>query len=47
MEDYISLFIDLVVKYNVNIIGGFYFVEEEGKIYNIVYLFRWDGMIEK
>lgn len=32
-EDYISLFTDLAVKYNVNIIGGSHFVEEEGKIY--------------
>lgn len=30
-EDYISLFTDLAVKYNVNIIGGSHFVEEEGK----------------
>lgn len=46
-EDYISLFTDLAVKYNVNIIGGSHFVEEEGKIYNIAYLFRRDGTIEK
>lgn len=40
MEEYIELFINLVVKYNVNIIGGFYFVEEDnGDIFNIVYLF--------
>ncbi len=46
-EEYISLFTDLAVKYNVNIIGGSHFVEEEGKIYNIAYLFRRDGTIEK
>ena len=46
-EDYINLFTDLAVKYNVNIIGGSHFVEEEGKIYNIAYLFRRDGTIEK
>nr|MDH3176262.1 bifunctional GNAT family N-acetyltransferase/carbon-nitrogen hydrolase family protein [Bacillus pumilus] len=46
-EDYINLFTDLSVKYNINIIGGSHFVEEEGKIYNIAYLFRRDGTIEK
>ncbi|WNF37469.1 bifunctional GNAT family N-acetyltransferase/carbon-nitrogen hydrolase family protein [Bacillaceae bacterium IKA-2] len=46
-EEYISLFTELAVKYNVNVIGGSHFVEEEGKIYNIAYLFRRDGTIEK
>lgn len=46
-EDYIKLFTDLAVKYNINIIGGSHFVEEEGKVYNIAYLFRRDGTIEK
>lgn len=46
-EEYISLFTDLAVKYNVNVIGGSHFVEEEGRIYNIAYLFRRDGTIEK
>ena len=46
-EEYINLFTKLAVKYNVNIIGGSHFVEEKGKIYNISYLFRRDGTIEK
>ncbi|MCM3550068.1 GNAT family N-acetyltransferase [Alkalihalobacillus clausii] len=46
-EDYIALFTTLAVRYNVNIIGGSHYVEEEGKIYNISYLFRRDGTIEK
>ncbi|MGM7700104.1 GNAT family N-acetyltransferase [Pseudalkalibacillus sp. Hm43] len=46
-EDYIELFTEFAVRYNVNIIGGSHFVEEEGKIYNIAYLFRRDGTIEK
>lgn len=46
-EDYIELFTDLAVKYNVNIIGGSHFVEEEEKIYNVAYLFRRDGTIER
>ncbi len=46
-EDYIELFTELAVRYNVNIIGGSHVVEEEGQIYNIAYLFRRDGTIEK
>lgn len=46
-EQYIQVFTDLAVKYNINIIGGSHFVEENNKIYNIAYLFRRDGTIEK
>ncbi|WEG12151.1 GNAT family N-acetyltransferase [Pullulanibacillus sp. KACC 23026] len=46
-EDYIELFNNLSVKYNVNIVGGSHFVEEEGHIYNVAYLFRRDGTIDK
>jgi predicted amidohydrolase len=35
------------VRYNVNIIGGSHYAEENGKIYNISYLFRRDGTIDK
>lgn len=44
---YIELFTDLAVRYNVNIIGGSHFVLEDEEIYNISYLFRRDGSIEK
>ncbi len=47
-EQYIELFTNLAVRYNVNIIGGSHFVkEEDDNIYNIAYLFRRDGTIEK
>ena len=46
-DEYIELFVDLAVKYNVNIIGGSHFVEEKDNIYNVSYLFRRDGTIEK
>lgn len=46
-EDYIRLFTNLAVKYNVNIIGGSHFVEEDQDIYNVAYLFRRDGTIDK
>jgi len=45
-EDYIRLFSMLAVKYNVNIIGGSHFVEEDDLLYNVAYLFRRDGTIE-
>jgi len=45
---YIELFSDLAVRYNVNIVGGSHFVKEENdEIYNIAYLFRRDGSIDK
>jgi predicted amidohydrolase/ribosomal protein S18 acetylase RimI-like enzyme len=46
-DDYIRLFTNLALKYNINIVGGSHFVEEEDGIYNIAYLFRRDGTIEK
>jgi predicted amidohydrolase/GNAT superfamily N-acetyltransferase len=46
-EDYIELFNDLAVKYNINIIGGSHFVAEDNNIFNVAYLFRRDGTIEK
>lgn len=46
-EEYIELFTGLAVKYNVNIIGGSHFVSEDNQIYNVAYLFRRDGTIEK
>ena len=44
---YLDLFADLAVKYNVNIIGGSQFSVEEGTLYNIAYLFGRDGSIGK
>ncbi|MFC7391605.1 GNAT family N-acetyltransferase [Scopulibacillus cellulosilyticus] len=44
---YLELFNNLAVKYNVNIIGGSHFVEEDHHIYNVSYLFRRDGTIDK
>jgi predicted amidohydrolase len=35
------------VKYNINIIGGSHFTIEDDNLYNISYLFRRDGTIEK
>ena len=44
---YLELFNDLAVRYNVNIVGGSQFAIEGENLYNISYLFRRDGTIDK
>jgi predicted amidohydrolase/ribosomal protein S18 acetylase RimI-like enzyme len=44
---YLDLFSDLAVKYNVNIIGGSHFAFEDERLSNVSYLFRRDGSIGK
>ena len=46
-DQYIELFTELAVRYNVNIVGGSHFEEVDGDIFNVAYLFRRDGTIEK
>lgn len=46
-DQYISTFSNFAIKYNVNVIGGSHYVEENGEVYNIAYLFRRDGTYEK
>jgi predicted amidohydrolase/predicted N-acetyltransferase YhbS len=46
-DQYLNLFTELAVKSNVNIIGGSHIVEEDNRLYNISFLFRRDGTIEK
>ena len=46
-HDYLDLFQNLAIKYAVNIIGGSHYSEENGYLYNISYLFKRDGGIEK
>jgi predicted amidohydrolase len=45
--DYLELMSDLAMKYNVNVIGGSQFVEEEESLYNVSFLFRRDGTIDR
>ncbi len=45
-SQYLDFFARMAIKYNVNIISGSTFVEQEGRIYNISHLFRRDGTIE-
>ncbi len=44
---YLELMTDLAMKYNVNVIGGSTFAIEDDHLYNIAFLFRRDGTIEK
>lgn len=44
---YLDLFNDMSVKYNVNIIGGSQFSLEEDRLFNVAYLFRRNGTIGK
>ncbi|QDT04277.1 N-carbamoyl-D-amino acid hydrolase [Rubripirellula lacrimiformis] len=44
---YLELFTEMAVAFNTNIIGGSHFVVEDETLYNISYLFRRDGSIEK
>ncbi|GAA5505664.1 GNAT family N-acetyltransferase [Novipirellula caenicola] len=44
---YLDLFTELSVKYDINVIGGSQFVIENGTLYNVAYLFRRDGSIGK
>ena len=44
---YLDLFTKLAVKYNINIIGGSHFTIENENLYNIAYLFRRNGTLEK
>ncbi|MBE0558906.1 MAG: GNAT family N-acetyltransferase [Proteobacteria bacterium] len=44
---YLDLFSNLAVKYNINIIGGTHVTVENKRLYNIAYLFRRDGTLGK
>jgi predicted amidohydrolase/ribosomal protein S18 acetylase RimI-like enzyme len=44
---YLDLFTEMAVQYNVNIIGGSQFTVEDERLYNIAYLFRRNGTIGK
>lgn len=44
---YLELFTRLAIAHNVNIIGGSHFTLEEGRLYNVAYLFRRNGTLGK
>jgi predicted amidohydrolase len=44
---YLDLFSRLALKYNVNIVAGSHLTVEDGRLFNIAYLFRRDGSHDK
>ncbi len=46
-DQYIEHFTALAVGYNTNIIAGTHIIEENGRLYNVAFLFRRDGTIER
>ncbi|MFP4528586.1 MAG: GNAT family N-acetyltransferase [Candidatus Kapaibacterium sp.] len=44
---YLELFTDLAIKYNINIIGGSHFISENDHLYNVAFLFKRNGEIGK
>ena len=46
-EEFVALFQGLALRYAVNVVGGSTYVEEEGELYNVSYLFRRDGSVDK
>jgi len=44
---YLDLFTELAVKYNLNVVGGSHFVVEGDQLFNVAYLFRRDGTLGK
>ncbi len=44
---YLEMFSEMAIRYNINIIGGSQFAVEDEYLYNIAYLFRRDGTIGK
>ena len=46
-EQYLELFSELAIKYNINIVAGSHFTPEGDKLHNIAYLFQRNGEIGK
>ena len=44
---YLELFTEMAVSFDTNIIGGSHFIIEDETLYNVAFLFRRDGSIEK
>jgi predicted amidohydrolase/ribosomal protein S18 acetylase RimI-like enzyme len=44
---YLDLFSKFAVKYNINVVGGSHFTIENDRLYNIAYLFKRSGEIQK
>jgi predicted amidohydrolase len=46
-NQYLEMFSSLAIKYNINIIGGSHFINEEDHLYNVSFLFHRGGKVDK
>lgn len=46
-DQYLETFSNLAIKYNINIIGGSHFINEEDHLYNVSFLFHRSGKVDK
>ena len=46
-DQYVAHFTQLAIRNNVNIIGGTHLTVEDERLYNVAYLFRRDGSVDK
>ena len=46
-EPYIEYFHRAAIKYNINVIAGTHLTVEDGRLYNIAFLFHRDGRIDR
>ncbi|MCF8243015.1 MAG: GNAT family N-acetyltransferase [Melioribacteraceae bacterium] len=46
-SQYLEMFSNLAVRYNINIVGGSHFIEEDDILYNVSFLFQRNGKIDK
>lgn len=46
-DQYLEMFSNLAIKYNINIIGGSHFINEDERLFNVSFLFHRDGRIDK
>lgn len=46
-DQYLEMFSNLAINYNINIIGGSHFINEDERLFNVSFLFHRDGRIDK
>ncbi len=46
-DEYLKMFSNLAIKYNINIIGGSHFINEDDRLFNVSFLFHRNGKIDK
>lgn len=46
-DQYLEMFSNLAIRYNINIIGGSHFINEDDRLFNVSFLFHRSGKIDK